>query len=348
MIKEDLGTRFKDDKDALRIVFVCAMWITGFDVPSCGVVDLDKPMKNHTLMQTIARANRVYEGKENGLIVDYVGVFRNLEKALAIYGSGSGGNVGAGDTPVQPKEVQLEELRTTIAAAKSFCAERGVDVDGAKDKKGFERLLRLHDGVDRLLNPAEVKKRYLDLAGRVDRLYRALGVDARKDELSSDWGVLTDLARGIRGLEQPVDISKVMEAVEHLLDESVDAKGYAIRETTQAPSGGRVHLGGIDFDALARYFATTRHKASAAEAAAVSARRRVDTLVRLNPTRGNLRAQLEELIAEYNDGARNAARFLKDLLAFMSTSSSSGPCTSTSTSRTGATGRASTASQPGK
>ncbi|MGK4008360.1 HsdR family type I site-specific deoxyribonuclease [Sorangium sp. So ce1036] len=210
MIKEDLDTRFKDDKDALRIVFVCAMWITGFDVPSCGVVYLDKPMKNHTLMQTIARANRVYEAKENGLIVDYVGVFRSLEKA--------------------------------------------------------------------------------------------------------------DLSRGIRGLQQPVDISKIMDTVERLLDESIDAKGYAIREareTTEAPYSGRVHLGGIDFAALARYFAMTKHKASAAEAAAVSARQRVDTLVRLNPTRGNLRVQLEELITEYNDGARNAAQFFKDLLAFM-------------------------------
>ncbi len=66
MSKEDLDTKFKDDKCPLRIVFVCAMWITGFDVPSCGAIYLDKPMKNHSLMQTIARANRVYEGKENG------------------------------------------------------------------------------------------------------------------------------------------------------------------------------------------------------------------------------------------------------------------------------------------
>jgi type I restriction enzyme R subunit len=317
VIKEDLDTRFKDDKDALRIVFVCAMWIAGFDVPSCGAIYLDKPMKNHTLMQTIARANRVYEGKENGLIVDYVGVFRNLQKALAIYGSASGGNVGAGDTPVQPKEVQIEELRTTIAAAKKLCSERGIDVDGAKDKKGFERLNHLRDGVDRLLNPAEVKKSYLDLAGRVDRLYRALGVDERKNELSPDWGLLADLAHGIRGLQRPVDISKVMSAVERLLDESIDAKGFVIRETTKAPHDGRIHLGGIDFAALARYFTAMKHKASAAEAMAVSARKKVDTLVRLNPTRGNLRDQLEELIAEYNDGARNVEQFFKDLLAFM-------------------------------
>src|SRR3712207_5569559 len=95
MVTEDLDTKFKDPNDPLRIVFVCAMWITGFDVPNCSTIYLDKPMRNHTLMQTIARANRVAAGKMNGLIVDYVGVFRNLKKALAIYSPGDSG----GDTP---------------------------------------------------------------------------------------------------------------------------------------------------------------------------------------------------------------------------------------------------------
>src|SRR6476661_6578181 len=96
MVKEDLEKKFKKSDDPLRIVFVCAMWITGFDVPSCSTIYLDKPMKNHTLMQTIARANRVWGEKKNGLIVDYVGVFRNLQRALAIYGSGAGGGVQTG------------------------------------------------------------------------------------------------------------------------------------------------------------------------------------------------------------------------------------------------------------
>lgn len=86
MVTEDLDTKFKDPHDPLRIVFVCAMWITGFDVPTCSTIYLDKPMRNHTLMQTIARANRVFPGKTNGLIVDYVSVFRNLQRALAVYG----------------------------------------------------------------------------------------------------------------------------------------------------------------------------------------------------------------------------------------------------------------------
>src|SRR5207249_6149400 len=83
-VTEDLDLKFKDPDDSLRLVFVCAMWMTGFDVPTCSTIYLDKPMRNHTLMQTIARANRVFRDKVNGLIVDYVGVFRSLQKALAI------------------------------------------------------------------------------------------------------------------------------------------------------------------------------------------------------------------------------------------------------------------------
>lgn len=84
MVREDLDTKFKDPDDPFRIAFVCAMWMTGFDVPSCSTIYLDKPMRNHTLMQTIARANRVWGEKVNGLIVDYIGVFRDLQRALAI------------------------------------------------------------------------------------------------------------------------------------------------------------------------------------------------------------------------------------------------------------------------
>ena len=83
MNNEALDEKFKDPKDPLRLVFLCAMWLTGFDAPSCSTVYLDKPMRNHTLMQTIARANRVFPGKHNGVIVDYANVFASLEKAAS-------------------------------------------------------------------------------------------------------------------------------------------------------------------------------------------------------------------------------------------------------------------------
>ena len=101
MFKEDLDERFKDPDDPFRLVFVCAMWMTGFDVPSCSTIYLDRPMRNHTLMQTIARANRVFPEKENGLIVDYVGVFRHLEAALAVYAAARDGEQASGDHPRQ-------------------------------------------------------------------------------------------------------------------------------------------------------------------------------------------------------------------------------------------------------
>src|SRR5207253_8716552 len=99
MVKEDLEKKFKDPEDPFRIVFVCAMWMTGFDVPSCSTIYLDKPMRNHTLMQTIARANRVWRDKTNGPIVDYVGGFPDPHRALAIYGPGAGGAAKPGEMP---------------------------------------------------------------------------------------------------------------------------------------------------------------------------------------------------------------------------------------------------------
>lgn len=123
IVEEDMETKFKNPDDPFRLVFVCAMWMTGFDVPICSTLYLDKPMRNHTLMQTIARANRVYPGKVSGLIVDYAGVFRNLERALAIYGSGGG--TGGGNRPVEDKAVLVAALRQVVAETRGLCLERG-------------------------------------------------------------------------------------------------------------------------------------------------------------------------------------------------------------------------------
>ena len=98
MVNEDMETKFKNADDPFRLVFVCAMWMTGFDVPSCSTIYLDKPIRNHTLMQAITRPGRVFPEKHAGLIVDYVGIFRNLEASLAVYASSAdGGGEFGGD-----------------------------------------------------------------------------------------------------------------------------------------------------------------------------------------------------------------------------------------------------------
>src|SRR3984893_1760973 len=144
MVKEDLETKFKNPDDPLRIVFVCAMWITGFDVPSCSTMYLDKPMKNHTLMQTIARANRIWKDKQNALIVDYVGIFRNLQKALAIYGTTPG---GTGESPIRDKGELFNQLCAAIADLTTFSKERGLDPLQIQKATGFDREKLKDDAV---------------------------------------------------------------------------------------------------------------------------------------------------------------------------------------------------------
>src|SRR6266581_8503593 len=141
--QEDLETKFKDADDPLRIVFVCAMWITGFDVPSLSTLYLDKPMRNHTLMQTIARANRVFPDKDNGLVVDYAGVFRDLERALAVYGAGHPGS--SIQFEVRYKSELIDDLGDSVRDAVELCERYDVDLDALADATGFEYIaLRDH------------------------------------------------------------------------------------------------------------------------------------------------------------------------------------------------------------
>lgn len=154
-----LDERFKDVDDPLRIVFVCAMWLTGFDAPSCATLYLDKPMRNHTLMQTIARANRVFPGKHSGVIMDYANVFASLEKALAIYGAGKGGA-----NPVKDKQQLVLALRAAIEATTTFCAKHRVDIAAmeALPLGGLERLAAVEDAINALIAPDSLRVDYVE------------------------------------------------------------------------------------------------------------------------------------------------------------------------------------------
>ena len=108
-----LADRMKTPDDPLKLVIVCDMWLTGFDVPSLHTMYLDKPMKGHTLMQAIARVNRVYKDKPGGLIVDYLGIAADLKKALSFYSDGG----GKGDPAVlQDQAVALMEEKLEVVS----------------------------------------------------------------------------------------------------------------------------------------------------------------------------------------------------------------------------------------
>ena len=309
MLEDDLETKFKKPDDPLRLVFVCAMWMTGFDVPSCSTLYLDKPMRNHTLMQTIARANRVYPGKVSGLIVDYVGVFRNLERALAIYGAGRGG-----DRPVEDKSVLVKALRGALDETRALCGKNKADLDRIKQAEGFSRIELIDDAVEALVVNEEVKRRFLDLANTTGRLYKAVLPDPAAQSFAADVMPVSVIARKIRDLTPPADISLVMQQVEELLDISIAAEGYVIGDT--GDGAPRVlDLSEIDFDLLADKFKKGRRN-TANEQLKGAVARKVMALVHLNRTRMDYLEKFQAMIDAYNAGSLNAEEFFQQLMAF--------------------------------
>jgi type I restriction enzyme R subunit len=317
MVKEDLDTKFKDPDDPFRLVFVCAMWMTGFDVPSCATIYLDKPMRNHTLMQTIARANRVFKDKVNGLIVDYVGVFRNLKKALAIYGSASGGGVKPGEEPVKSKAELVAMLRTTIAQTVQFLKETGVEVEPIVAAKGFQRVKLLDKAVDAILINDTTKKRYVNLANMVNRIFKAILPDSEANEFVPLCALLRAIQWKIIALQPEVDVSEVMEKVEELLDENITAQKYVIMESLTPPEKKKViDLSKVDFKALKKEFIKERKRVEI-EKLRATINSALEKMVRLNKTRVDYLEKFQKMIEEYNQGAANLDEFFERLMKFV-------------------------------
>lgn len=159
----DIEDNFKDPNNPLQLVFVCAMWLTGFDAPSVSTLYLDKPMKGHTLMQTIARANRVYNGKECGLIIDYLDVFKYLKRALADYASDDGGLM-----PVKDVDKLLGQLHEAIDLTKTFCMSHDVDLNKVvEDGNTFKNLSLFEDYANTIVGNDDVKNEFAVMANTV-------------------------------------------------------------------------------------------------------------------------------------------------------------------------------------
>jgi type I restriction enzyme R subunit len=310
MQKEDLETKFKNPDDPLRLVFVCAMWITGFNVPTCSTMYLDKPMKNHTLMQTIARANRRALGKSAGVIVDYVGVFQNLQKALAIYAA-----KGSDSTPIKDKGQLVAEVERTLAEARAFCTAVGVDVDAIFEAQKLARLTLISQAVEALVAPDERRRGFFRVAGAAERAYKALLPDERAAPYLRPIATLHVLAEATRGKLGPVDISAVSAKIEALLDERIEGVAITVPIIEGDEAGGRVDLSAIDFEKLAKLFASRPR--TAAEKLRSEAEAKARDMAAHNPTRVTLVEKLEKLVEEYNLGMLGVEAFFEALKALV-------------------------------
>lgn len=302
-----LDEKFKDTDDPLRLVFVCAMWLTGFDAPSCSTVYLDKPMRNHTLMQTIARANRVFPGKHSGVIVDYANVFASLERALAIYGAGKGGN-----SPVKDKQQLVEEMRKSVLDATAFCAAHGVMLAEIETTAvgSMERLTHIQDGMNALISPDPLRCDFFAHGRLVSTLYRAMMPDPAALEFASRVACLTTLVEAIRAKlnPNPPDTSQVMGQINDLLDESIT--GHEIRD--QGPPA--LDLSKINFEALSQRFKESKHKNTDLEVLKAAIRAQLEKMIQLNRTRADFSEKFEALIESYNAGSRSIEALFEELV----------------------------------
>ena len=311
MKTEDLATKFKDKEDKLRLVFVCAMWVTGFDCPTVSTLYLDKILKEHTLMQTIARANRVAEGKYNGLIVDYIGIFKALQKALAIYGEPADRDKSEED-PAETKAELIKLLEAEATKMKDFLNLKKIDVDTIFDTRTLECIKRTEEAVNEILKTEKDKTEFLKGTQNLKLLFKAILPDNEARRFAKLVFVCSILYAKIR--EVPIksidntEVKKLAQQVEELLNESINLKSYEIK------AGEKLDLSKIDFEELQRRILKEKQLALL-EKLKATITSKLSVMLRINDLRKHFQEKFERIIDEYNAGKLTMEQMYIQLVA---------------------------------
>jgi type I restriction enzyme, R subunit len=303
MNSEDLETRFKDEEDPFRFVIVCAMWITGFDVPTLSTLYLDKPLKSHTLMQAIARANRISEGKNNGLIVDYIETYTALLDALAIYGSNDGKEKsltdGGKEIPVKPKEELIRQLEETLVATETFLSEEiNYDLSILIHSEGLEKLAAMEKGINAVYTNDETKSKFQVLAREVFKKFKALQPDKVLYEFAPRKNAIDAIYSAIENNVQSADVSDIMKKIQSVIDES-------ITNMVAEPSHNEdklIDLSGLNFELLEKYFLKTKNKNAVVQSLKELVENRLKQMLERNPMTIDFYVRYQEIIDAYNLG----------------------------------------------
>jgi len=305
MNTRDLETEFKDEDNPFRLAIVCAMWITGFDVPTLSTMYIDKPLKAHTLMQTIARANRISEGKNNGLIVDYIDTYQNLLDALAVYAVGDDEKSDGVISPiVKPTEELIEEFKDTIDAMAAYLNdELHFDLQRIVDTGGLQRLRAIQDGEDAVYTNEETKKRFEVLARIVFKKYMAVGLDPRASHLVQYKEAIQALYDRIQRNTKEADLTVLMKQLQDIVDASV-TKAAEDQEPFQSEykEGNVIDISHLDFELIKKLYEKSSHKNTTVATLKEQVEQRLQRMIQQNPTRIDFYNRYMEIIQEYNDG----------------------------------------------
>lgn len=336
----DVEDKFKDPTDALNLVFVCSMWLTGFDAPTVSTLYLDKPMKDHTLMQTIARANRVTDfliagrAKRNGLVVDYYNVFRNLKKAFASYGGGSINKLeGRGEElPIQENEELFTLLNAAVIECNEWCLSHEVDLNRITTSEAvFGNLSLFDDYANTLLAIDEQKKQFIIYDNTISALYEACKPEiiARKDEFPLA-PVIHYLRQVIEGMVDRGNLDSAKRRISQLLDESIVAQeeekrlenpvqGSMVAEPSQylIKSWKEIDLSKLNIEKLREEFHEAPHKNIEITDLRAFILDKLRQMLTQNSTRASFAQRLQEIIDKYNAGSSNNESYFDDLMDFV-------------------------------
>jgi type I restriction enzyme R subunit len=308
MVERDLEKEFKEDENPFRLAIVCAMWITGFDAPCVSTVYLDKPIKGHTLMQTIARANRVYDDeKENGLIVDYGNVYKQLEKAYSVYGEGGtkgGGSTGGSDGVERPFELledDVKGLSESIENTKNYLTELGFILDELTSPilKPMEKLGFIKKAVDCVCLNETTRTKYEVMAREVFRKYMALYPQEVIKPHIKNFNAIEAIYQQLNQQTKDADVTEIIKRLQQVVDDNVTLQTNVLIEPKEEVY---VDLSKLDFDKLRKVFAATPKKKTVLFDLQRAVDKKMKQMLKDNPMRMEFYNRYKEIIEEYNRG----------------------------------------------
>jgi type I restriction enzyme R subunit len=294
----DVETAFKDPGHPFRIAIVCAMWLTGFDVECLTTLYLDKPMKAHTLMQAIARANRVFPGKVCGVIVDYNGMLKSLREAIAQYALGDDGEEGGGgDQIVGPIGELLKGLVEAIEATEGHLEKLGFDPARLIGSSGFDRIEALRDAVDALYTSDEAKRRFGIMARQVFGRFKALLMEPAVFQYVERHDNIETIYKKLEEKRDTSDVTDVLKEIHRIVNEAIRAS----EPGDDQAEGVILDLSEIDFEKLRDEFAKkAKRKRTALEDIRTLVEKKLEQMLLKNPLRMDYYKKYQEIVADYN------------------------------------------------
>ena len=293
----DVETAFKNPEHPFRAAIVCAMWLTGFDVECLATLYIDKPMKAHSLMQAIARANRVYPGKDFGLIVDYNGMLKSLREALAQYALGDDGDSEDDEEIVAPIEERVQALIEAIEATEAHLRGLGFDPATLVGSAGFARIKGLKDAVEAVYSSDEAKRRFETLARQVFVRFKALLMEPSAFAFAERHDNIEAIYKKLTERRDTADVTSLLKELHRIVNEAI---------RTQAPGDDQAEgltfdLSRIDMKKLRDEFAKkVRHKATALQDICEVVEQKLFEMLAQNPSRMDYQQKYEEIVADYN------------------------------------------------